>query len=169
VTGDELLHELADQLLHRYYGKYRGIVEEVDRATMRVKATVPAVLGSASTWCTACVPYAGKGVGFCFLPAPGAGVWIEFEAGDVAYPIWTGCFWFTDEVPEDADTAVRVLVTAAGHKLIFDDDAGEIRVEDSSGGSIVLDSSGITVKRDSSSVAVTSSSVSVNDGAVEVT
>ena len=35
--------------------------------------------------------------------------------------------------------------------------------------SIVFDSSGITTQRDSSSVGVTSSSVSVNDGALEVT
>jgi len=167
--GDELLHDLADQLRHRYYGKYRGVVEEVDAATMRVKATVPAVLGPVSTWCVPCVPYAGKGVGFCFLPEPGAGVWIEFEAGDVAYPIWTGCFWFADEVPADAATAVRVIVTAAGHTLVFDDDAAEIRVEDANGSAIVLDSAGVTVTRDSSSVAVTSSSVSVNDGAMEVT
>lgn len=167
--GDQLLHELADQLRHRYYGKYRGVVEQVDPSTMRVKATVPSVLGPTSTWCMACVPYAGNGVGFCFLPAPGTGVWVEFEAGDVDYPIWTGCFWFDNEVPEDADAAVRVIVTAAGHTLVFDDDAGEIRVEDANGGSIVLDSSGVAVKRDSSSVAVTTSSVSVNDGAMEVT
>jgi len=166
--GDELLHELADQLRHRYYGKYRGVVEEVDAKTMRIKATVPAVLAGTSTWCIPCVPFAGKGAGFCFLPEVGSGVWIEFEAGDVAYPIWTGCFWFTDEVPEDVGEKARLLVTASGAKLVFDDDAGEIRIEDENGASIVFDSSGVTTKRDSSSVAVTSSSVSVNDGAMEV-
>lgn len=167
--GDQLLHELADQLRHRYFGKYRGVVEEVDPTTMRVKATVPAVLADASTWCVPCVPFAGKSAGFCFLPDVGSGVWVEFEAGDVAYPIWTGCFWFTDEVPEDAGKQVRILVTASGAKLVLDDDAGEIRIEDANGASIVLDSSGVTIKRDSSTVAITSSSVSVNDGAMEVT
>jgi uncharacterized protein involved in type VI secretion and phage assembly len=167
--SDELLHDLVDQLRNRYFGKYRGIIEEVDAKTMRVKATVPAVLGGdSSVWCMACVPYAGKGVGFCFLPEPGAGVWIEFERGDVEFPIWTGCFWFQDEVPDDAKEAVRVIVTASGAKLIFDDDAGEIRIEDANGASIVFDSSGVTTKRDASSVAVSSSSVSVNDGALEV-
>ena len=31
-------------------------------------------------------PYAGDGVGVYTIPAPGAGVWIEFEAGDVSRP-----------------------------------------------------------------------------------
>lgn len=167
--NDDLLHDVADQLRHRFYGKYRGVVDETDPKTMRVKATVPAVLGESSTWCDACVPYAGTDVGFCFLPEPGSGVWIEFEAGDVEYPIWSGCFWFSGEVPSDADKAVRVIVTKAGHKVIFDDDAGEIRIEDANGGSIVFDSSGVTIARASSSVAVGSTSVSVNDGAMEVT
>jgi uncharacterized protein involved in type VI secretion and phage assembly len=166
---DGLVHLLADRYLNRFFGKYRGVVEEVDPDTMRIKATVPAVLADTSTWCMPCVPFAGNGSGFCFLPEVGSGVWIEFEAGDVAYPLWTGCYWFTGEAPEDAAEKVRLLVTASGAKLVFDDDAGEIRLEDENGASIVFDSSGVTTTRDSSSVAVTSSSVSVNDGAVEVT
>lgn len=167
--NDPLLYELADQLRHRYYGKYRGIVEEVDATKMRVKATVPAVLAQTSAWATPCVPFAGKGEGFVFLPAVGSGVWIEFEGGDVHYPIWTGCFWFEDQIPEDAGEQVRVIATAGGLKIVFDDDAGELRIEDANGASIVFGSSGVTTKRDSSSVAVTPSSVSVNDGALEVT
>ncbi|GAA1954712.1 phage baseplate assembly protein V [Microbacterium deminutum] len=166
--SDELLHDLVDQLRNRYYGKYRGVVVEVDAPHMRVKATVPGVLADAEVWCMPCVPYAGPSAGFCFLPDVGAGVWIEFERGDVEFPIWTGCYWFQDEIPDDAKPAVRVIVTASGSKLIFDDDAGEIRLEDANGASIVFDSSGVTTKRDSSSVAVSSSSVSVNDGALEV-
>jgi uncharacterized protein involved in type VI secretion and phage assembly len=27
------------------------------------------------------------------LPAIGANVWIEFEQGDPAYPIWSGCYF----------------------------------------------------------------------------
>ena len=46
-----------------------------------------------------CVPYAGDGVGFKFLPAPGSGVWVEFEGGNLNHPIWSGCFWGDDEVP----------------------------------------------------------------------
>ena len=48
-----------------------------------------------------CVPYAGPNVGIAFLPEVGSGVWIEFEGGDVSYPIWVGCYWRDGEVPAD--------------------------------------------------------------------
>jgi uncharacterized protein involved in type VI secretion and phage assembly len=167
--NEELIFELADRVHNRFYGKYRGIVTDVDSATLRIKATVPAVLGTTPTgWCLPCVPYAGKNVGFFFLPAAGAAVWIEFEGGDVSYPIWSGCFWRSDELPSDATPTTRGIVTEAPHKLLFDDDADEITYEDSNGGSVKFDSDGVTTTRGSNSVAVTDSSVSVNDDALEV-
>ena len=103
MSEDRLLFELADRLHNRFYGKYRGIVTDVDQATLRIKATVPAVLGTTPTgWCLPCVPYAGPAVGFFFIPDAGAAVWIEFEGGDVSYPIWSGCFWRAGELPADA-------------------------------------------------------------------
>lgn len=167
---ENLLHDLADRLANRFYGKYRGIVTEVDAATMRIRATVPAVLGEApSGWCQPCVPYAGPGVGFFFLPEPGAGVWIEFEAGDVSYPIWAGCFWHAGDVPAEAGEKVRGIVTGAPHQLIFDDDADEVTLGDSNGGTLLLSSDGITATRGTSSLVVSDTSVSINDSALEVT
>ncbi len=168
--SDDLLYDLADRLAHRFYGKYRGIVTDVDAATMRIKATVPAILGSAASgWCMPCVPYAGPQVGFFFLPEPGTGVWIEFEGGDVSYPIWTGCFWHAGDVPAEAGAKVRGIVTGAPHQLLFDDDADEVTLGDANGGTVVLNSDGITATRGTSTVAVSDSSVSVNNGALEVT
>lgn len=167
---DDLLRDLADRLAHRFYGKYRGLVSDVDASTMRIKATVPAVLGeSASGWCQPCVPYAGPKAGFFFLPEVGSGVWIEFEGGDVSYPIWSGCFWHAGDVPAEAGEKIRGIVTAAGHQFLLDDDADEVTLADSNGGSLVLNSDGVTASRGSMSVAVTDSKVSVNDGALEVT
>ncbi len=55
---------------------------------------MPAILGEVPTgWAKPCVPYAGPTSGFFSVPPIGAGVWIEFEAGDVSQPIWTGCYW----------------------------------------------------------------------------
>ncbi len=55
--NDALLHDLLDHVRHRFYGKYRGIVTDVDASTMRIKASVPAVLPSTPTgWCAPCVP-----------------------------------------------------------------------------------------------------------------
>jgi phage baseplate assembly protein gpV len=169
VSDERILEELVERLRTRFYGKYRGIVSDVDAATMRIKAIVPAVLGETPTgWCMPCVPYAGPSVGFAFLPAQGSGVWIEFEGGDVSYPIWVGGYWREGEVPADAGADVKVLVTAAPHELKLDDDAGSITITDPNGNTVTLDSSGITLANGSSTVAVGSSSVSINDGSLEV-
>lgn len=168
-TSDRALEDLLERLRTRFYGKYRGIVLDVDASTMRIKAIVPSVLGETSTgWCMPCVPYAGSGVGFAFLPETGSGVWIEFEGGDVSYPIWTGGYWREGEAPGDAADHVKVIITAK-HKLEFDDDQGTITLSDPNGNTVTLDSSGITLANGQSiSVVVSSSSVSVNDGALEV-
>jgi uncharacterized protein involved in type VI secretion and phage assembly len=164
------LVELADRLRSRFYGKYRGTVTAVDAPTMRIKAKVPAVLGGTPTgWCVACVPYAGPDVGFAFLPEQGAGVWIEFEGGDVSYPIWTGCYWRNFEPPSEAAPAVKVIVTKAGHKLLLDDRGETITISDERKNHVQLAAGGVTLSRGASSVVVSDSEVNVNDGALEVT
>jgi hypothetical protein len=174
ATDDRALEDLLERLRTRFYGKYRGIVSDVEPATMRIKAKVPSVLGEKDTgWCMPCVPYAGPKVGFAFLPEKGSGVWIEFEGGDVSYPIWVGGYWRKGEFPEDAAEQVKVIVTAAPkkppRKVKFDNDKGSITVSDPNGSTVTLDSSGITLANGQSiKVVVSSSSVSVNNGALEV-
>jgi uncharacterized protein involved in type VI secretion and phage assembly len=166
---DNVLNEILERVRNRFYGKYRGVVTEVDTDTLRIKAKVPAVLGTQATgWCRPCVPYAGPDVGFVFLPEAGAGVWIEFEGGDVSYPIWTGCFWHDGEMPSDATPKVKAIVTAGKLKILFDDDAGSMTITDDNQNKVTLDSSGITQERGANKVVVSDSKVDVNDGALEV-
>jgi uncharacterized protein involved in type VI secretion and phage assembly len=168
-TGDRALEDLLERLRTRFYGKYRGIVSDVDASTMRIKARVPSVLGETTTgWCMPCVPYAGPDVGIAFLPESGSGVWIEFEGGDVSYPIWTGGYWREGEVPADAADHVKVIITTQKQKIEFDDDQGSITLSDNNGNTVTLDSSGITLTNSQSTVVVDSTSVSVNNGALEV-
>jgi uncharacterized protein involved in type VI secretion and phage assembly len=170
MVSEQTILEILERVRNRFYGKYRGTVTDVDASTLRIKAKVPAVLGEQKTgWCMPCVPYAGKGVGLAFLPEEGAGAWIEFEGGDVSYPIWTGCYWRTGEPPSDAAPKVKVIVTAAGHKVLLDDDGGTITITDANANKITLDSSGITLERGSSKIEVGDAEVNVNDGALEVT
>lgn len=84
------------------YGKYSGtVMDNMDPLSQgRLKAFVPEVLGEVPTgWARPCTPYAGPTSGFFSVPPIGAGVWIEFEAGDVSRPIWAGCFWAAGELP----------------------------------------------------------------------
>jgi uncharacterized protein involved in type VI secretion and phage assembly len=168
MVEQQTANESAEQLRSRFYGKYRGIVTDVDVATMRIKAKVPAVLGTTdSNWALPCVPYAGDSVGIAFLPETGSAVWIEFEGGDVSFPIWAGGFWLTGQIPSDAAEAVKVIITKK-HKLLLDDDQESITIEDSNGNSIKLNSSGITLVRGSQTIQVSDSEININDGALEV-
>ena len=66
---DYTLIDVLERLRNRFFGKYRGVVTDVDASTMRVKASVPAVLGQQpSGWARPCVPFAGPSMGFAFLP-----------------------------------------------------------------------------------------------------
>ena len=77
-------------------GKFRGIVtDNVDpRQIGRIRATVPdAFREQVSNWAMPCVPPGQTGELGSALPKVGATVWIEFEQGDMDFPIWSGCFY----------------------------------------------------------------------------
>ncbi|MGA8087129.1 MAG: phage baseplate assembly protein V [Terracidiphilus sp.] len=167
--SDPLLLELMDRVRNRFYGKYRGIVTDVDDSTWRIKASVPNVLpgGSATGWCMPCVPYAGPQVGFLMLPEVGSAVWIEFEGGDTSYPIWVGMYWTSGDLPSSASASVKSIIASAG-SIAFDNNQSSITLTDAQNNTVVLDSNGVTSTSGSNSVAIGTSSVSVNDGAMEV-
>lgn len=99
---DEAAQMAAEQDRDRVFGKFRGtVLNNIDPQSLgRVQAMVPEVLGEVpSGWATPCAPYAGTTAGFFSVPPIGAGVWIEFEGGDVSRPIWSGCYWGVGEPP----------------------------------------------------------------------
>jgi len=121
-------------MLNRVWGKYAGSVVGSDdpEKSGRLQIMCPAILGSAVVWARPCVPYAGKGVGFFMLPPDKANVWIEFEAGDTSRPIWTGCFWGSGELPEDATSADVKLIATKTASLKIDDGAGSVEIANQS-------------------------------------
>jgi hypothetical protein len=70
-------------------------------------------------------------------------VWIEFEAGEINQPIWTGCFWKDSEIPAaDAKEAITFLRTPSA-TIRIDNDSGTIEIEANNGGKITLDANGV--------------------------
>ena len=167
--NDQTLMDLVDRMRNRFYGKYRGTVSEVGDDG-RIKAYVPAVLGDHTTgWCMPCLPYAGDQACIAFLPEENAGVWIEFEGGDVSYPIWVGCYWHTGEMPDRVAPQVKVIRTPEDQEIVIDDKDHKITITDWNNNSVTLDANGIAIVRGSGKVAISDGKVSVNDGAMEVT
>lgn len=82
------------------YGKYRGIVEDVrdPEGRGRVRVRCPVVFGEGiSNWALPSVPYSSPGIGLFRVPPVGTQVWVEFEAGDPSFPIYSGCYLGPDE------------------------------------------------------------------------
>ena len=168
---ENVVADLLDRVERRFYGKYRGIVvDNNDPATLgRLKLCVPSVLGDTvvTGWATACVPYGGAAdQGFLFVPDVGAGVWVEFEEGDLEFPIWTGTFWSKSDAcnelprPNGADgtpaaapeepqpPTCKIIKTAKGHTIQFEDAKGKesILLYDAvNGNRITMDANGIVV------------------------
>lgn len=134
-----------EQQTNRFFGKFRGLVtDNQDPLSLgRLKAKVPEVLVDVETgWALPAAPYSGDGVGVYTVPAANAGVWIEFEAGDVSRPIWTGCWWGTDQLPKDetgsATTPDRKIIrTEQGLLLSLDDGGKTITLSDSNGSNLI--------------------------------
>lgn len=169
--NEQILADLVERVRNRFYGKYRGTVTQVDDDHLpRIKAKVPAVLGEQETgWCMPCVPYAGDDAGFAFMPEEGAGVWIEFEAGDVSFPIWSGCYWHKDELPSRVAPDVKVIRTKGEQQIVLDDSEHTITITDKNENTVTLDRDGITIVRGGGKLVITDGKVSANDGAMEVT
>ncbi|MEU4428719.1 phage baseplate assembly protein V [Actinoplanes sp. NPDC024001] len=166
---------------NRYLGKFRGTVaENIDPMRLgRLRVRVPDVLGdTASSWAMPCFPLSGPRMGHYAVPPVGAGVWVEFEQGDVSFPIWVGC-WFgaATEVPPDAFTGPAdrpniVVRTGAGHQILLCDLPGSsgIKLTAASGAEIVIDDSGITLDNGHGArVTLKGSTVDINDGALAIT
>jgi uncharacterized protein involved in type VI secretion and phage assembly len=163
--------ETIEYMRTRYFGKYRGIVRDVDdpEGMGRIVAQVPEVLGETETpWALPSVPFAGADHGFVVLPEEGDGVWIEFEAGDLSRPIWSGCWWARGEMPSPGGMQTRVLVTTDGHKLVLDDEGGEVKLLHAGGAEFIMSDQEIKLKIGATQIVLSSSGVSVNNGALEV-
>ena len=151
MSLEKVVNNIVQRLDRKFYGKYRGfVVDNVDPGQLgRLKLRVPSVLGNevVSGWALPCASYGGDAnQGFFFIPEVGAGVWVEFEEGDLEFPIWVGTFWSKpggeSELPKSNDPTGseqgsvqnpptrKIIKTKAGHTIQFEDADGEEMVKE---------------------------------------
>jgi hypothetical protein len=71
--------------------------------------------------------------GFFFIPEVGDRVWVEFVAGDINCPIWTGVWYPKESAPktldgEEPSYSQSVIRTASGHVIQLDDTEGDEKI-----------------------------------------
>lgn len=160
----------------RFFGKYRGVVRgnQDPEGRGRLQVEVPELRPDVTDWALPASPYAGDGVGFFALPPVGANIWVEYEAGNLRVPIWSGCFWLRGEVAAaDALPEVMFLRTAQA-TIRIDNSMGEILIQ--IGGSTLtltaseakLESSQISLTANGATVQITPAGLDVLQGALKV-
>jgi uncharacterized protein involved in type VI secretion and phage assembly len=187
VELERIVADLVEKAERRFYGKYRGtVIDNEDPSRLgRVKVSVPSVLGQdvVTGWATPCVPYGGvAGQGLLFVPERGAGVWVEFEEGDLEFPIWVGTYWSQpggdSQAPKPNDAAgtqlpevqqpptCKIIKTAKGHTIQFEDaDDAEMLLlrEGSQGHLITMNKDGVRI------VDGTGNAIEMTDNAMTLT
>ena len=165
----------------KYYGIYRGtVVNNIDPLQIgRITALVPDVSSvTPTTFAMPAVPIAGKQMGTFMVPQVGAGVWIQFEAGDCDRPIYTGGWWgLAAEVPALAMAGVPgdpniVIQTMLQNCIVVSDLAGPtggIMLKSTTGATIIVNDTGIYIQNGKgASIIMTGPTVTINNGALVV-
>ncbi|HZR42831.1 MAG TPA: phage baseplate assembly protein V [Ktedonobacteraceae bacterium] len=167
----------------KYYGKYRGIVinniDPENKGRIMVQVADLTQL-TPSTWAEACVPIAGgeTPAGVYVVPAIGSNVWVEFEQGDLRYPIWTGCFWGSQtDVPslalEGLPGSPSIILQTTGQNMIVISDlpgpTGGIMLTNNTGAMILINDVGITISNgQGASIQLVGPTIMLNEDAMTI-
>lgn len=170
-TQERAVEQLTRRAGGLHYGKHRGQVTRVDDPDDRgrIMAVVPGVMdGTEVGWALPAFPFAGDGHGLVMLPEVGSMVWIEFEAGDLDVPIWSGGFFLPGQRPAPDGSGARVIVSKHKHRIVLDDDADEVVVTHNGGPEIKLTGSAITLTVGACTIEIGLAAISLNNGIVKV-
>jgi hypothetical protein len=154
-------------------GKFRGVVSDNRDPEMRgrIRAKVAALNDLEVTWALPCLPYGGNGVGLFLVPPTKANVWVEFEGGDVNYPVWTGCFWDLGQAPATPGVAEKKVLKTDNATVTLDDlpGVGGVTIETKAGMKITMTATGVEIVNGlNASVKLSGPQVSINGNALEV-
>ena len=165
----------------RYYGKYRAtVLSNLDPQQQgRIMVQLADRYGLfPSTWAMPAFPFAGtSSAGLVALPPMGSSVWIEFEAGDADYPVYSGAFYpdasgfpilangLTPLTPN-----IHMQTTSGTILQLSDNPAQQVLLKTATGVTITIGTAGITILNgQGASIALVGPSVVINNGALTIT
>jgi len=154
----------------RYYGVVEAIVAENDGDDEgRVKLKFPWFDGGATIteWCRVSQLHAGNGYGSVFVPEKDDEVLVAFVHGDMRFPVVLGGLYNGVDKPPTARKDGRdqkVIRTKAGHEVLLDDGAKEIRITTAQGGTMTVTATG-EITLDATKVTVKADKIDLGEGA----
>lgn len=163
----------------KFFGLYRGVVvANLDPQGVGRLSVSCTDVSEVATWAMPCMPLAGSGMGAVLVPPVGAGVWLQFEAGDPARPVWVGGYWSSaTETPAASQAASPsgppiVLQSALQNRLVISDlpgPAGGVMLQSASGATIRVTDAGITIDNGQGArIVLHGPAVTINGGALEI-
>ena len=121
-----------EEAANRFYSKYRANVinNEDPNGLGRILVMVPSLNSppllaepSSPIYGTVLSGHRGQ------IPRPGEVVWVSFEGGDTAKPIWDYHTWGLEEVPEEfLDPETSGTITHNGNKILIFDKGNRILI-----------------------------------------
>lgn len=166
----------------KYFGKYRAtVINTLDPQNQgRIMVQLADKYGLfPSTWAMPSFPFAAKGMaGMVALPQIGTQVWVEFEAGDTDYPIWSGGFFpeiagFPTLALAGATPAtpnIHFQTTTGTSVTLSDNPLQQVMIKTATGAMIQMGSGGVNILNgQGASIMMSGASVIVNNGALVVT
>ena len=172
MAWNSTVERLVERVGSSYFGKYRGIVTDVDDPNnqCRIRATVPAVLGEqACGWAMPASPFAGDGHGFVMLPEGGLRRVDRVRGRPARQPDLVRRLVGERRAARSAGRRqCAVIVSEKGHKLILDDDANEVKLVHGSGPEITMTATEITLTCGACEIKISNENISLNNGLIKV-
>lgn len=140
-----------------FYGIYPATVfDNKDPENLgRLQVKSPFIYGDTNSeqWLLPAFQYAGNNAGFLNRPEIGDSILIMFLRGDTKAGMWAHGWWPSGKNITEANAqqgqspTVRIWRSPAGHKVIFDDKAGEqtLNIQSAGGGQVVIKDAANTV------------------------
>ncbi|MGE9312422.1 type VI secretion system Vgr family protein [Niabella sp. CJ426] len=140
----------------------------------RIRVKFHWMSGSEKTpWIRVTTPHAGGGKGMFFIPEVGEEVIIGFEGDSATKPYVIGAVYHgkANNSFGNAGNDVKALQSRSGNKVLLDDNAGSVFVEDKDGNSVLMDGAGNVTMKSNESITLTCGDSTLNmkkDGTITI-
>jgi len=147
-----LLKQWGLEYFKRYYSSYRGFVVDNNdpEFNCRLKITCPAVFGKETfdEWVYPKGIPSGKNFGFFAPPSIGDMIWVSFENGDPAFPIWEYGHWTQAHKTPGTNNKIFVFQTPEKQRIEFDDEKGLVKITSKDGYYVEISKDGFRFQKD---------------------